>query len=239
MRIFCISDPHLGRDMSRFGEVWIDHETKIGEHWRAMIRPDDLVLIPGDFSWATTNKTIEKHLAFIDDLPGTKVLSPGNHDKWWKKVERLHPRTIHLMNDAHVALGEGWTLAATMGCEQPESPWWQENMKPEFEEACRNLGDTLRRAETARPGTRILLMIHYPPRWDRKDEPSAFEEIIARHPVEVLVYGHIHGVDLPRAFNEKVTIFGRPVRYENASVDRTLMKPILIMDDPALRFELP
>lgn len=224
--------------MSRFGEVWVDHEARIAANWRALVGEGDLVLIPGDFSWATTNKTIVRHLEFIDELPGLKVLSPGNHDKWWKKRERLRPRSILLLDDRHHALGADWTLVATMGCEQPESPWWEESMRPEFESACRALEGSLRAAERERPGTKILLMIHYPPRWDRKDEPSAFEEIIARYPVDTLVYGHIHGVDLPRAFNEVVRIFGKPVRYENASVDRTRMAPILILDDPTIAFRL-
>lgn len=233
MQIFCLSDPHFGRDMSRFGAVWEDHEEKIKRRWRETIGPEDLVLVPGDVSWATSTKKAVSHMEAFDELPGQKVISPGNHDRWWKKTARMHMSTIRFLHNDHIPLGNGWTLAAAMGWEQPESPWWKEELMQEaFDEACRDLEKTLRVATTARPDTKILLMIHYPPRWKFEDTPTAFEEIIARYPVELLVYGHIHGVDLPMAHNRMMDVGSKQIRYENASVDRTDMTPIFIVELP-------
>ena len=56
MSIFAISDLHLSfgknKPMDIFGENWINHEKKIKENWLKVVRQDDLVLLPGDFSWA-------------------------------------------------------------------------------------------------------------------------------------------------------------------------------------------
>ena len=57
MRIWAIGDLHLsfgvpGKNMDVFGPGWENHAEKIASHWKAMIGPDDLVLIPGDISWA-------------------------------------------------------------------------------------------------------------------------------------------------------------------------------------------
>ena len=43
-------------------------------------------------------------LEWIHALPGTKVMSRGNHDLWWKsksKVRKMLPESIHVIhNDA-------------------------------------------------------------------------------------------------------------------------------------------
>ncbi len=238
MRIYCLSDPHFGRDMSRFGEVWVDHEQKIQDRWRDVVRDDDLVLVPGDVTWATTTKSTMAHLEILSGLPGQKVISPGNHDRWWKKTERISLPSILFLKDAHIPLSDSWTLAATVGWEQPESPWWREDeMRQPFEESCLALERTLRNAELDFPGKKILLMIHYPPRWAPEKTPTAFEEIIARYPVELVVYGHIHGPDLPIAHNGDMKVFSKTIRYENASVDRIDMTPILVADMPVRQLD--
>lgn len=206
--------------MSRFGAVWEHHEKRIATAWRRVVGFDDLVLIPGDFSWATTTKTIERHLDRINSLPGRCIITPGNHDRWWKKTARLRYSDIRFLSDSHMPLGDGWTLAATMGWESPESPWWKPEMKADHEKATADLEDTLRSAAEARPGDRILLALHYPPRWKVDRTPTAFEQVIDRFPVDAVVYGHIHGVDLQHAHDGVFETGDRQVRYYNASCDR-------------------
>lgn len=231
MRVFCLSDPHYGRDMSRFGDVWIDHESRIRDAWCEVVGESDLVLLPGDFSWATTTKTIRKHLEEVASLPGTCVISPGNHDKWWKKTPKLEYDGIRFLADTWAPLGDDWVLAATMGEDCPESVWWKEDvMRERFEAACARLEETLAGATAAWPDRRVLLMIHYPPRWAVTETPTAFEKILAAHPVDLVVYGHIHGPDLVHAHNGDFTVGGRSVRYENASCDRIRMRPIPILE---------
>ncbi len=212
--------------MSRFGEVWCDHESKIIERWTEVVKSDDLVLIPGDFSWATTTKQIRRHVEIVDNLPGQVVISPGNHCKFWKKTPRLQYESVRFLADDHVDLAPGWMLAATMGWDSPESPWWKDEMKEKFELSLENLSSTLKAVPE---GKKILLMIHYPPRWKDDETPTAIESIIKDFEVELVVYGHIHGVDLPLAHNGDKQIGSRKLRYENGSVDRIEMRPIQVL----------
>lgn len=224
--------------MSRFDALWRAHEYEIRKHWHATVSSGDLVLIPGDFSWADNARNVEKHLAEINGFPGRVVISPGNHDRWWKKTERLQFDRLRFLNDSFMPLGDEWTIAATIGYECPESPWWKPEMQPKLDLAVKNLDQTLALVTRSRPGTKILLMLHYPPRWDATRSPTAYEEVIARYPVELVVYGHIHGQDLRYAHNGHFEIGDRRVRYENASCDRILFKPIhvLSVEKPALSF---
>ena len=56
MSIYVIGDLHLsfGQDkpMNIFGENWNDHANKIKNNWIKKVKEDDLVVLPGDFSWA-------------------------------------------------------------------------------------------------------------------------------------------------------------------------------------------
>ena len=54
--IYAIGDLHLDstdlKPMSIFGGNWQDHDKKIKASWLENVKEDDLVLLPGDTSWA-------------------------------------------------------------------------------------------------------------------------------------------------------------------------------------------
>ena len=54
--IYAIGDLHLDyfkeKPMDVFGVNWKKHEEKIFHNWEKCIKAKDLVLIPGDISWA-------------------------------------------------------------------------------------------------------------------------------------------------------------------------------------------
>src|SRR3954469_13924939 len=83
MSIWAIADLHLSwarpDRRERFAERWRDHASKIETAWRAAVRPEDLVLLPGDLSLARNHRDLQPDLAWLDRLPGTKVLSAGKH----------------------------------------------------------------------------------------------------------------------------------------------------------------
>ena len=58
MALWAIADLHLAHQVEKpmhvFGSRWSDHERRIEENWKASVRSDDTVLIPGDVSWAMT-----------------------------------------------------------------------------------------------------------------------------------------------------------------------------------------
>ena len=68
MRVFALSDPHLalgtpGKTMDRFGPQWVDHPTTMARAWDATVGSDDLVLVPGDVSWASDLSAVVPDLA--------------------------------------------------------------------------------------------------------------------------------------------------------------------------------
>ena len=57
MTVWTLSDLHLafgvpGKTMEAFGPAWKNYAHRIEGHWKKLVAPEDLVLIPGDISWA-------------------------------------------------------------------------------------------------------------------------------------------------------------------------------------------
>src|SRR6478752_7625548 len=107
MDVWAIADLHLAfgvpqKSMEVFGGAWIGYAEKIEKNWRAVVHADDLVLIAGDISWATSLQEAKVDLDWVAALPGTKVMVKGNHDYWWSslsKVEQILPSSIHLIQN--------------------------------------------------------------------------------------------------------------------------------------------
>jgi predicted phosphohydrolase len=84
MNVFALSDLHLssaveGKSMERFGEEWRDHDTTIRAPWEKSVGPDDLVLVPGDISWASRIEQAAdlEYLVFPGTFPNGANLGPG------------------------------------------------------------------------------------------------------------------------------------------------------------------
>ena len=124
MRIFAIGDLHLpGGDqkpMDVFGPHWSGHFERICEDWRARVSEDDVVLLPGDFSWALHLEDALPDLEAVGRLPGSKVMIKGNHDLWWTSLTKLRsalPDGIVALQHSACDLGEcvvcgtrGWSF---------------------------------------------------------------------------------------------------------------------------------
>ena len=93
MSIYAISDLHLSfgdnKPMDVFGEAWENHTDKIKENWNKKVKENDLVLLPGDFSWAMYLKDTDKDFEYLNSLKGKKLLLKGNHDYWWTTLKKM------------------------------------------------------------------------------------------------------------------------------------------------------
>lgn len=93
MRLFAIGDLHMpggdDKPMDVFGPQWDRHFLRISEAWRRCVGEEDLVLIPGDISWAMQLEKAIPDLMEIAALPGRKILCKGNHEYWWSSVSRV------------------------------------------------------------------------------------------------------------------------------------------------------
>ena len=96
MALYALGDLHLGfqvnKPMDRFGKVWKHHERKIEKYVNQMVKPEDTLVLTGDHSWGRKLEECREDLAFIERLPGHKILLRGNHDMFWdaKKTQRLN-----------------------------------------------------------------------------------------------------------------------------------------------------
>ncbi len=106
--VWGIGDLHLSfgvpnKSMSLFGPAWENHIERLQKSWDELVSSDDLVLIPGDISWAMKLEEAKPDLQWIHERPGTKVIIKGNHDLWWdsiSKVRKALPSSIHaIQND--------------------------------------------------------------------------------------------------------------------------------------------
>lgn len=206
MAVFAIGDLHLPghceKPMDVFGSHWERHFETITQHWQEMIAPTDVVLIPGDISWAMQLSQAEDDLRAIEALPGIKLFLRGNHDYWWNAIGKvrglLSEGSYALQNDAiavgrHVFCGtRGWmfpTAVQPLG-EQDEKVFLRE---------CMRLRMSLDQAVKLSGGEPVIVMMHFPPLF-ADSTSTAFTDILDEYPVEQVVYGHLHGHGIKVAF---------------------------------------
>ncbi len=135
-RFWAIADTHLsfGRpnDMARFGERWVEHPERIAEAWQALVAPDDVVLLPGDVSWAKSHPKLMLDLDWLTALPGRKVLLRGNHDHWWKNIEAVRkivtPLGLYALEGDSITLDDV-IICGAMGHIAPQDPYYVEDPK--------------------------------------------------------------------------------------------------------------
>ena len=216
MAVFAIADLHLPaqqKPMDVFGDHWRDHFQRIREDWLACVTPGDLVLLPGDISWAMRLEDAAEDLKSIAGLPGKKLLLRGNHDYWWGSIGRVRRAMgegmIALQNDSVLIDGRlyagsrGWTLPGPDFSEEDARIYARERLRLEM-----SLQDARRRDEHAP----ITAMMHFPP---LTDEAPGFSDILERYGVTDCVYGHLHGAAIYGA----VRGLRGGVRYHQVSCD--------------------
>ncbi len=198
MNVWGISDLHLSfatpDRRERFAERWRDHAAKIEENWRAVVRPDDLVLLPGDFSMARNHREIQPDLEWLGRLPGRKVLGPGNHDRWWNNVTAVR----RLLRRSMVAVGgDAVSVDGVLVCGTRGVPAMLDDSAAAERVAVDREMDALGRAldHAARmrdnPQTPLYVLWHFPP-FDANGQPGPWVERFEQAGVTACVYGHLH-----------------------------------------------
>ena len=197
MRLFAIADPHLSRadpkPMDIFGPGWEGHPEAFFEGWRNTVADDDLVLVPGDISWAMHFEDALVDLRDIAELPGRKVLLRGNHDYWWPSISKLRaglPDGMYaIQNDALEV--DGVVVAGTRGWICPGSHGFEDHDDKIYRREVERLRLSLRAAERLE-GHTFVVMLHFPPT-NARLERSEFVDLIEDAAPDALVFGHVHG----------------------------------------------
>lgn len=221
MTIWAIADLHLAKGvpskhMSLFGPRWEHYMERIEEEWRRVVADGDLVLIPGDISWAMHLHEAAVDLAWIHALPGTKLLLRGNHDYWWQslaKVQQILPPSCHLLqNNAFYWEKEGVAIGGSrlwdaphisFNAAMPEGASPPPPTEADVEESQKIYARELLRLETslkqlAPSAQRRIAITHYPPVGPAL-EPTPASLLLEKYGVEQCFFGHLHGVDLNHA----------------------------------------
>lgn len=234
MRLFAIADPHLSRaepkPMDVFGPGWQGHPQAFFDGWRAAVGEDDLVLVPGDISWALRFEEALPDLLDIAALPGRKVLLRGNHDYWWPSISRLRrelPAGMWAVQNDAVAV-DGVVVAGTRGWVCPGSHGFTAEDQKIYDREVGRLRLSLAHAAGLKGDYRVV-MLHFPPTNPRL-EPNELTEAISRAKPDALVFGHVHG-DRPEGILKRLE--GIDVHY--VAADALRFVPRLLADFGARR----
>ena len=204
MSIYTIGDLHLSfekdKPMDIFGDNWKNHEEKIKDDWIKKVNENDLVVLPGDFSWATYLQDTYKDFEYLNNLPGKKLLLKGNHDYWWttltsmkKFLDENNFKNIDFVyNNAYEF--ENVIIAGTRGWGQVEEENDKKLLKREQLRLELSLQDGIKKYGKDKE---IIVFMHYPPITNTqimKNETNEFIDILKKYNIKKCYYGHLHSV---------------------------------------------
>ena len=215
MSIYTIGDLHLSfhenKPMDIFGENWKGHEEKIKQDWINKVKNQDLVILPGDFSWSTYLKDTYEDFKYLNSLPGKKLLLKGNHDYWWTTLKSMRKfleendfqNIDFIFNNAYEF--ENYIFAGTRGWSQSE----EENERFLNRETQR-LEMSLKQAKEIQEKRlqeenikkEIIVFMHYPPITNNQieaNEATSFVRVMKEYGVNRCYYGHLHGIAIKEA----------------------------------------
>ena len=199
MAIYTISDLHLSLGMDKpmdiFGDNWENHEKKIRSNWVKKVKENDLVLLPGDFSWATYIEDAKKDFEYLNQLPGKKLLLKGNHDYWWGSLTKMRKfleennfknidfiyNNSYLWENIIIEGRRGWSELEG----SQEKILRRENVRLQLslQDGITKYGDD----------KEIIVCMHYPPFTKYEEETLSFVKTMKKYNVKTCIYGHIHG----------------------------------------------
>ena len=209
MALFTIADLHLScasdHPMDVFGARWKDYTKKISERWRAVVCDSDTVVLPGDISWAMNLAGAREDFAFLDALPGQKLLGKGNHDFWWDTATKCNRffeengfKTLSLLyNNAYVVEDfivcgtRGWFLEKTQQQTVGEVDY-EKISNRERERLKLSLDAAKRLAVGEHADKEIVVFLHFPPLFGEFISPEMLD-LMRAYGVKRCYFGHIHG----------------------------------------------
>ncbi len=219
MKLYAIADLHLSfqtdKPMKVFGHHWDNHANRIRNNWNRKITEDDVIILPGDFSWAMYLEEAEKDFLYLNELPGRKVMLKGNHDYWWETITKMKKflnkigvdRVDFLYNNS--VCFKDISFVGTKG--------WDFKEEKDEKIINREINRFKISADSA-VSENIIAVFHYPP-----DDNPFLVELMKEYGVKKCIYGHKHGIS-----DEPVRYEKDGIEYMNTACDRINFDPILI-----------
>lgn len=196
MALYAIGDLHLSlgveKPMDIFGGNWVGYMDKLKEGL-SVIGPEDTTVLLGDLTWALDLEGAKPDFAWIDQIPGRKIILKGNHDYWWSTASKFYKfcevngfSNQFILNNNHFEY-EGWAICGTRGWFFEESRSGEHDEKV-FKRELMRLEASLQSAGE-KPK---LVFLHYPPRY-KGYQCDEILELLQKYQVRRCFYGHLHG----------------------------------------------
>lgn len=196
MALYAIGDLHLclgaPKPMDIFGGNWTGYMDKLKEGM-SVIRDADTTVLLGDLSWALSLEESAADFAWINEIPGRKIILKGNHDYWWSTAAKFqkfcaaHDFTdMLLLNNNCYEYGD-WAICGTRGWFFEEERSGAHDEKVFRRELCR-----LEASLKAAGEKQKLVFLHYPPKY-KGYECREILELLEKYEVRRCFYGHLHG----------------------------------------------
>lgn len=205
MSLFVIGDLHLSlgvpsKPMDIFGG-WKDYQQLLEKSWLNNIKTEDTVVLAGDLSWGMNLEQSDADFAFVNSLPGRKIILKGNHDYWWNSLRKMENffeskgyDSLYILHNNHYDYDGKCGICGTRG--------WV-NMPGESSDA-KILAREVQRLEVSiqsalKQNLCPIVFLHYPPIYGNSYNYDILE-VLHKYKVQNCYYGHVHGKGHIHAF---------------------------------------
>jgi predicted phosphohydrolase len=178
--------------MDVFGGAWVNYMDKLKEGL-SVIGPEDTTVLLGDLSWALDLENAQADFAWINKIPGRKIILKGNHDYWWSTAAKFQKFCVEnqfsnmfILNNNFYEY-EDWAICGTRGWFFEESRSSEHDEKV-FKRELLRLETSLRAAGDRNK----MVFLHYPPRY-KGYECQEILDLLQKYGVRRCFYGHLHG----------------------------------------------
>ena len=228
MALYAIGDLHLclgaEKPMDIFGGAWTGYMEKLKEGF-SIIQEQDTVVLMGDLSWALDLNEAKNDFAWINRIPGRKIILKGNHDYWWSTAAKFYKfceenafSNQFILNNNHYEYDD-WAICGTRGWffeeersnQQDEKVFRRELMR--LETSLRSAGDLPK-----------MVFLHYPPKY-KGYTCTPILELLDKYNVRKCYYGHLHGASHSLAMEG----MWDGIEYKLLSADKINFKPARIV----------
>ena len=228
MSLFAIGDFHLSlnseKPMDVFGDRWANHTEKLIQGF-SEVRDDDTTVICGDLSWGMSLEECRDDFAFVDSLPGRKIILKGNHDYYWTTVSKMKRffsdngfDSLEILHNNSFEYGDV-SICGTRG-------WFEEFPSAEthdrmivMREACR-----LRASLESAGDREKIVFLHYPP-VNGSYRCNEILDLLKEFEVRLCLYGHLHGKSCAGAFSG----WSGGTEFRLVSADYLDFKPVKLL----------
>lgn len=196
MSLYAIADLHLSLSTNKPMNIfpgWDDHVERLKKNWQETVSPDDVVVVPGDISWAISLDEAKADFDFINRLNGHKVILKGNHDYWWNSMAKMNRfldengfDTITILHNNYYPYGDHG-ICGTRG-------WIKDTEEPADAKVLAREAGRLEASIKAAlaDGKKPIVFLHYPPIF-ANDYNREILDVIFRYDIKSCYYGHLHG----------------------------------------------